>query len=123
MGYRQPSRKDWMTDANCAGNKEFLKEKPRTSSLEKICGACPVRYLCLNYAIANNELGYWAGTTERDRQEMRIHLPEGLVPIEDRKSFQKEPVRGQHSEANPLPKPPVRVMDLSFLDDLAQLVS
>lgn len=116
--YSQPSRRQWMESANCAGNKEFIKEKPRTPVLDKVCGACPVRYSCLNYAIANNEKGYWAGTTEKDRREMKSHLDLSHVPIEDRNSFQKEPVRGLHSSENPLPQKPVRAIDLGFLDSI-----
>lgn len=114
--YLQPSRKQWMGSANCVGNREFIKERPRIPSLKKICGACPVRYFCLNYAVANDEKGYWAGTTEKDRLGMKDQLDLSHVPIEERNSFQKEPVRGLHSSENPLPQKPLRKLDLSFLD-------
>jgi WhiB family redox-sensing transcriptional regulator len=37
-----------------------------------ICGVCPVREACLEYALAHREReGVWGGTTERERR--RIH--------------------------------------------------
>jgi WhiB family transcriptional regulator, redox-sensing transcriptional regulator len=34
-----------------------------------VCGSCPVRLLCLAYALANDELyGIWGGLTPEERQ-------------------------------------------------------
>ena len=36
-----------------------------------ICGQCPVREPCLEYALANRERdGVWGGATERERRRM-----------------------------------------------------
>lgn len=36
-----------------------------------VCRACPVREVCLEYALEHGELGVWGGTTERERREQR----------------------------------------------------
>ena len=38
---------------------------------KKICNDCPYRAACLSWAIENNELGVWGGTTERERRVLR----------------------------------------------------
>lgn len=36
-----------------------------------ICGSCPVREACLEYALTNREReGVWGGATERERRRM-----------------------------------------------------
>lgn len=38
----------------------------------KLCDGCPVKDLCLDYAISNNEThGVWGGQTPRDRKKLR----------------------------------------------------
>jgi WhiB family redox-sensing transcriptional regulator len=42
-----------------------------------ICKQCPVRDLCLDYALTNNEMiGVWGGTTPSQRKRMRKALRE-----------------------------------------------
>jgi hypothetical protein len=36
------------------------------------CQECPVRAACLRWAIANDEVGYWAASTSADRAQMSI---------------------------------------------------
>jgi len=37
-----------------------------------ICGGCPVRQECLEFALAHDQLyGIWGGTTPEDRQRLR----------------------------------------------------
>src|SRR5258705_414896 len=36
-----------------------------------ICGACPVREQCLDFALTNGCIGVWGGTTERERSRLR----------------------------------------------------
>lgn len=38
------------------------------TEVQRACAACPVRARCLEWAIANGEFGYWAGTTEARRK-------------------------------------------------------
>lgn len=38
----------------------------------RICAACPVNSLCLEFALATNqEAGIWGGTTEEERRKLR----------------------------------------------------
>lgn len=37
---------------------------------DRFCIGCPVRDLCLQWALAHAEHGIWAGTTERQRRRM-----------------------------------------------------
>jgi WhiB family transcriptional regulator, redox-sensing transcriptional regulator len=36
-----------------------------------ICAVCPVRAQCMDYALRNNEVGIWGGTTERERKKIK----------------------------------------------------
>lgn len=40
-------------------------------SAKKICDSCPLKVQCLEYALLNNEIGIWGGTTERQREEIK----------------------------------------------------
>lgn len=42
-----------------------------------VCTSCPVAQECVEHAVANNEAGVWGGTTDRDRQHMRM----GRTPV------------------------------------------
>jgi WhiB family redox-sensing transcriptional regulator len=44
---------------------------PEFRMAKKICSTCPYRKPCLEWAVENNELGLWAGTTERERRAIR----------------------------------------------------
>ena len=37
----------------------------------KVCSSCPIRQQCLNWAIENEQYGFWAGTTPAMRSRMR----------------------------------------------------
>ena len=55
---------------------------PDIKLLQRVCAECPVRQQCFNYALTVNVEGYWAGTTPRVRERMRVKLgikPEPLV--------------------------------------------
>jgi len=41
------------------------------SLLCRICMDCPINKQCLEYALEVNVHGYWAGTTENQRERMR----------------------------------------------------
>ncbi len=43
-------------------------------TLFRICRGCPARSECLDYALEYNVIGYWAGTTDRRRKELRRQL-------------------------------------------------
>ena len=68
---------NWMDDAACTTTDPelFFQEKEGWASAEMakaICGTCPVRDICLQYALDNdiNE-GIWGGLTARDRAALR----------------------------------------------------
>ena len=46
-----------------------------------ICGVCPARQHCQDYAVANFELGVWGGTTEYRRRVLRMPEPEFNLPL------------------------------------------
>jgi WhiB family redox-sensing transcriptional regulator len=43
----------------------------REAVAKKICARCPVIDSCLAWAMAKNEAGYWAGTSEEERTTIR----------------------------------------------------
>lgn len=57
---------------------EMKQEIAKT--LKRICFNCPIMDDCLEYALHVKVSGYWAGTNERDREQLR-------------KMFDIEPVR------------------------------
>ena len=65
----------WQVDALCAQTdpEAFFPEKGgSTRDAKKVCGACPVRQECLDYAMANDErFGIWGGLSERERRRLR----------------------------------------------------
>ncbi|HEY4535398.1 MAG TPA: WhiB family transcriptional regulator [Enteractinococcus sp.] len=65
----------WQADALCAQTdpEAFFPEKGgSTRDAKKVCGACPVRQECLDYALANDErFGIWGGMSERERRRLR----------------------------------------------------
>ena len=42
--------------------------------LRRICGTCPVKSECLDYALRHEVLGYWGNTTENQRKQLRKQL-------------------------------------------------
>jgi WhiB family redox-sensing transcriptional regulator len=69
----------WMAKAACRGlGNLFFQSDPvgHDSSWQRrakaICAECPVRYQCLDHAIAHGPVyGVWGGTSERARQQMK----------------------------------------------------
>lgn len=45
-----------------------------------VCKTCPYMVQCLEYAIKNNEIGIWGGTTEGQRKRLKRQLNAG-IPI------------------------------------------
>lgn len=60
---------DWFTDKKVYDNKDTLR---------RICGACMAKDECLQYALEYNVIGYWAGTSEKERRDMRRKL--NIIP-------------------------------------------
>jgi hypothetical protein len=61
---------DWFSD----GNKVYENRK----ILERICQPCEARVECLQYALENAVLGFWAGTSEKQRRILRKQL--NIIP-------------------------------------------
>jgi WhiB family transcriptional regulator, redox-sensing transcriptional regulator len=47
-----------------------------------VCMSCPVRRECREYAMTNNELGIWGGTTYDERRRLRRKL-QGKMPASE----------------------------------------
>lgn len=65
----------WYEDAECKGKDGNLFYPERGGDVKealKICGQCPVRLACLDYALRERiNHGIWGGTSERQRRKMR----------------------------------------------------
>lgn len=71
---------DWMERAACAGLADSTNDpwfppvgnaKAKTEMARRICGHCPVREECLNYAIEGRiEHGLWGGLTRNERRKV-----------------------------------------------------
>lgn len=60
---------DWFTETTIYTNKDTLK---------KICNACEAQDECLQYALEYNVQGYWGGTSEQERIQVRRRL--NIIP-------------------------------------------
>jgi len=47
-----------------------------------LCKSCPYMMRCLMFAIQNNELGIWGGTTEHDRRLIKRSIRSGATAIQ-----------------------------------------
>jgi WhiB family redox-sensing transcriptional regulator len=75
----------WMDAALCAGvdGDLFFPTRGEDSwQAKQICRRCPVRFECLEYALAHGErYGIWGGLTERERRQIRRIRRQGLDDI------------------------------------------
>jgi WhiB family redox-sensing transcriptional regulator len=64
----------WMAQGTCREyppNVFFPTDGVGVEVARKICANCPVREVCLEYAVSNRiEHGVWGGTSERGRRRM-----------------------------------------------------
>jgi WhiB family transcriptional regulator, redox-sensing transcriptional regulator len=72
-----PALAGWRYRAACRGTDLSVFFPGRGESAEparQICAGCPVRQLCLDYALSQGITdGIWGGLTERDRRPLRVH--------------------------------------------------
>lgn len=73
----------WQFDAACLGavaktgeDLFFHSDEPggnasRVKKAKAICATCPVKQKCLRYAVDNDLLGVWGGTTDSERKKLR----------------------------------------------------
>ena len=75
-GVERPAMGEWRKRAACIGlDPEIFYPEPSfpPDEARKVCASCPVSAECLDYALTSNErFGVWAGTTRRQRREMRL---------------------------------------------------
>ena len=75
----------WMKDAACIGTDPDLWFEPgaesgqarqrREARTRAICGGCPSRIPCLDFAVSQPDLaGFWGGVTEEGRRHMRRRM-------------------------------------------------
>lgn len=68
------TRDQWQPKAVCSQTdpEAFFPEKGgSTRDAKRICGLCPVRQECLDYALDNDErFGVWGGLSERERRRL-----------------------------------------------------
>lgn len=97
----EPDDPNWLDAAACKDMDSEVFFPGRGMDLQpakQVCKRCPIKELCLEYALRNEEkFGVWGGTSERERRAMRRERrsPDAAVPI---------PVRGptpiQHGTVN-----------------------
>ncbi len=71
--YVESKVSQWMQHGNCR-SAEFIvlaDTKAEKEISKKTCQGCPVISDCLDHALKNNEYGIWAGTTEKDRRNIK----------------------------------------------------
>jgi Transcription factor WhiB len=68
----------WQQEAACRGlgveESQAIFFPSRGDSIDAaraICQGCPVTEECLDFALANNCIGVWAGTSDRQRRRLR----------------------------------------------------
>jgi WhiB family redox-sensing transcriptional regulator len=63
----------WQADAACRGTdpEAFFTDTEPTTTITALCNRCPVRDICLDYAVSHHVAGIWAGTTDNQRRHIR----------------------------------------------------
>jgi WhiB family redox-sensing transcriptional regulator len=59
-----------------SGSSKYYNE----SGAKAVCKECPYIMRCLLYAVENNELGIWGGTTELERKSIKRAIRSGATP-------------------------------------------
>ena len=102
---------NWRVNAACKGMsvEEFYPTRGEIISKElaALCETCPVKGDCLNHALKHEHYGFWAGTSEKQRIDIRKKLnifcqkPESLYLVETRvekaraESTRQDKIRGR----------------------------
>ena len=77
----------WVVDAACAGSdpEAWFPDHGRRAeeTVVRVCGGCPVRQECLEYALPRPELvGVWGGLTASQRDQARRRAARGQARVE-----------------------------------------
>lgn len=114
-------RIEWSEGAACKGMAGFDSpgSKVQVKKNLEVCLNCPVLDMCLAYSLAYpDEEGFWAGTTKKDRKEIRQNLPRQAflsVPQEDHSTFSDVSIRNSGLQLAPVQQAPYS-LDQSLLD-------
>ena len=82
------SQQEWMSNAACRGQTPLFfapnAERPqarerREARARSVCDQCPVGLACRTYARDHNELGFWGGESENDRERASYALADQAV--------------------------------------------
>lgn len=74
---------EWKRYGNCAGKQTNIWYPDNAAGLiapRAICEDCPVTSECLDHALRHEKYGVWAGTSERQREELRRRRHITVVP-------------------------------------------
>lgn len=82
MSWRFSPEIDWTAQAACRNTgltprmqqalaDRFFADHRPTTDVIRCCKSCPVREMCLKWALDHDEEGYWAGTSYAQRQTMK----------------------------------------------------
>lgn len=61
----------FMTDETSSGPSRILRREI-LPSIRAMCKTCPVVETCLEWALKHEKHGIWAGTTEKERDAIRV---------------------------------------------------
>lgn len=65
---------NWMSKGNCADrppSEFFPSDGVGVDRARKVCATCPVKEVCLEYALVNRiDHGVWGGASERERRRI-----------------------------------------------------
>lgn len=125
---KAPSRSEWLFQGACS-----IEQKPfLTNDVDKckdVCSHCPVKDLCLEYALANDEkYGVWGGLSRPERLKvLRMNRPNLLhVPLEYRdhwKELNVQVTRTPKEYLPPVPKPRDPALDYQIPQDFLDLLA
>jgi WhiB family redox-sensing transcriptional regulator len=68
---------EWMAEGLCreiGGDLFFPDDANQWREAKAACAMCPVSNECLEYALKENVMGIWGGTTDKERQRMRRQM-------------------------------------------------
>lgn len=77
----RPLRPEWQEMSRCKGETElfFNEGSPHAIADAKLfCAGCNVRRICLKFALDNDEIGIWGGTTTMERQRLKRSRRRGV---------------------------------------------
>ena len=70
----RPLRPEWQEMSRCKGQTELFFNEGSLNAIvdaKKFCAKCNVRRICLKFALDNDEIGIWGGTTTMERQRLK----------------------------------------------------